>query len=93
MKRLIFCFDGTWNRLDADCPTNVVLVAEMTKPIASDGSPQIVYYDEGIGTAKDERFRGGAFGNGMMDNIREAYRFLLFRADFDHSGSYPQELK
>ena len=78
MKRLIFCFDGTWNRLDADCPTNVVLVAEMTKPIASDGSPQIVYYDEGIGTAKDERFRGGAFGKGMMDNIREAYRFLLF---------------
>jgi uncharacterized protein (DUF2235 family) len=50
----------------------------MTKPIASDGSPQIVYYDEGIGTAKDERFRGGAFGKGMMDNIREAYRFLLF---------------
>jgi uncharacterized protein (DUF2235 family) len=78
MKRLIFCFDGTWNRLAADCPTNVVLLAEMTKPIASDGSPQIVYYDEGIGTAKDERFRGGAFGKGMMDNIREAYRFLLF---------------
>jgi uncharacterized protein (DUF2235 family) len=78
LKRLVFCFDGTWNRLAADCPTNVVLVAEMTKPIASDSSPQIVYYDEGIGTAKDERFRGGAFGKGMMDNIREAYRFLLF---------------
>lgn len=78
MKRLIFCFDGSWNSLDADCPTNVVLVAEMTKPIASDGAPQIVYYDEGVGTAKDERFRGGAFGKGMMDNIREAYRFLLF---------------
>lgn len=78
MKRLVFCFDGTWNRLDADCPTNVVLVAEMTKPIAANGVPQLVYYDEGIGTAKDERFRGGAFGKGMMDNIREAYRFLLF---------------
>ena len=78
MKRLVFCFDGTWNRLAADCPTNVVLVAEMTKPIASNGIPQIVYYDEGIGTARDERFRGGAFGKGMMDNIREAYRFLLF---------------
>jgi uncharacterized protein (DUF2235 family) len=85
LKRLVFCFDGTWNRLAADCPTNVVLVAEMTKPIASDGSPQIVYYDEGIGTAKDERFRGGAFGKGMMDNIREAYRFLLFNYEVgDH---------
>ena len=78
MKRLVFCFDGTWNKLSADCPTNVVLVAEMVKPIASDGTPQIVYYDEGVGTAKDERFRGGAFGRGMMINIREAYRFLLF---------------
>ena len=27
MKRLVFCFDGTWNRLSADTPTNVVLVA------------------------------------------------------------------
>ena len=78
MKRLVFCFDGTWNRLSAECPTNVVLVAEMTKPVASDGTPQIVYYDEGVGTAKDERFRGGAFGKGMMENIREAYRFLIF---------------
>ena len=78
MKRLVFCFDGTWNKLAADSPTNVVLLAEMTKPIASDGTPQLIYYDEGIGTAKDERFRGGAFGKGMMDNIRDAYRFLLF---------------
>lgn len=78
MKRLVFCFDGTWNKLGANCPTNVVLIAEMTKPIANDGTPQIVYYDEGIGTAKAERFRGGAFGKGMMENIREAYRFLLF---------------
>ncbi len=78
MKRLVFCFDGTWNRLSANCPTNVVLVAEMTKPVASDGTPQIVYYDEGIGTAKDERLSGGAFGKGMMENIREAYRFLIF---------------
>jgi uncharacterized protein (DUF2235 family) len=78
MKRLVFCFDGTWNRLAADSPTNVVLVAEMVKPIASDGTPQLVYYDEGVGTAKSERFKGGAFGNGMMTNISEAYRFLLF---------------
>ena len=78
MKRLVFCFDGTWNKLSANCATNVVLVAEMVKPVAPDGTPQIVYYDEGIGTAKDERFRGGAFGKGMLENIQEAYRFLLF---------------
>ena len=78
MKRLIFCFDGTWNKLSAECPTNVVLVAEMIRPMAKGGTPQIVYYDEGVGTARDERFRGGAFGKGMMDNITEAYRFLIF---------------
>ena len=78
MKRLVFCFDGTWNKLSTNCPTNVVLVAEMVAPIAKGGVPQIVYYDEGIGTAKSEHFMGGAFGKGMMTNIREAYRFLLF---------------
>jgi uncharacterized protein (DUF2235 family) len=78
MKRLVFCFDGTWNKVTADCPTNVVLVAEMVCPIAQDGIPQIVYYDEGVGTAKSEKFRGGAFGKGMMTNIRDAYLFLLF---------------
>lgn len=78
MKRLIFCFDGTWNTLTADSPTNVVLVAEMIKPIAPDKTPQIVYYDEGIGTSKFERVSGGAFGSGMETIIREAYRFLIF---------------
>ena len=27
MKRLVFCFDGTWNKLNEDTPTNVVLTA------------------------------------------------------------------
>ena len=79
MKRLVFCFDGTWNKLSTNCPTNVVLVAEMVAPLAKGGVPQIVYYDEGIGTAKSERFTGGAFGKGMMTNIREAYRFFQFQ--------------
>ncbi len=28
-KRLVFCFDGTWNRLLTSCPTNVVKLAQM----------------------------------------------------------------
>ncbi len=50
VKRLVFCFDGTWNRLSAPFPTNVVKLAQMVKPVAGDRTPQIVYYDEGIGT-------------------------------------------
>lgn len=79
MRRLVFCFDGSWNKLDTKKhPTNVVLVAESVLPVDSEGIPQIVYYDEGVGTASDETFRGGAFGKGLKQNIREAYRFLIF---------------
>ena len=78
MKRLVFCFDGSWNRLDADCPTNVVLMAESIRPTARDGTTQIVYYDEGVGTGRNEKFRGGGLGMGLLTNLREAYRFLIF---------------
>ena len=79
-KRLVFCFDGTWNQLSADRPTNVVQLAQMVQPIASDGTAQIVYYDEGIGTNMNRllRLRDGAFGRGMLRILREAYRFLIF---------------
>ena len=78
-RRLVFCFDGSWNKLDTkQHPTNVVLVAESVPPIASDGRDQIVFYDEGVGTASDETFRGGAFGKGLVTNVQEAYRFLIF---------------
>lgn len=77
-KRIVFCFDGTWNRLDSACPTNVVIVAESVTPIARDGKTQIVYYDQGVGTGRMERFRGGVFGMGLLDNLEQAYRFLTF---------------
>jgi uncharacterized protein (DUF2235 family) len=78
MKRLVFCFDGSWNRLNADCPTNVVLIAESVRPTARDGKTQIVYYDEGVGTGTEGKYRGGALGAGLLANLREAYRFLIF---------------
>lgn len=78
MRRLIFCFDGSWNKLSNPEPTNVVLIAESVAPIDDDGNDQIVYYDEGVGTGKSDTVRGGAFGVGLVTNIREAYRFLIF---------------
>lgn len=79
-KRLVFCFDGTWNQLSADRPTNVVQLAQMVQPVARDGTPQIVYYDEGIGTDMNglRRAFAGATGKGMEPILREAYRFLIF---------------
>jgi uncharacterized protein (DUF2235 family) len=78
-RRLVFCFDGTWNRLNADLPTNVVKMAQMIRPVARDGTPQLVYYDEGIGTDSFvNRIGGGMLGKGMLKIMREAYRFLIF---------------
>ncbi|RYE59785.1 MAG: hypothetical protein EOP20_04250 [Hyphomicrobiales bacterium] len=81
MKRLVFCFDGTWNRLNADTPTNVVLTAASIQRIAPDGVPQLIHYDEGVGTGRLEKLSGGMFGAGLLANVREAYRFLIFNYD------------
>ena len=81
MKRLIFCFDGTWNKLVPDLATNVVLTAASIRRLDHEGVPQLIHYDEGVGTGDLEQLRGGMFGYGLMDNVREAYRFLVFNYD------------
>ncbi|HEX8626247.1 MAG TPA: DUF2235 domain-containing protein [Allosphingosinicella sp.] len=81
MKRIVFCFDGTWNALNADTPTNVVLTAASIERLARDGIVQIIHYDEGVGTGRLEKMSGGVFGAGLVDNVREAYRFLIFNYD------------
>lgn len=88
MKRLIVCCDGTWQKLKSEYPTNVVKIAQGIKPSSEDGTAQIVFYDEGVGTdiVDDDsifswvntvlRVIGGAFGSGIDNDIQEAYRFL-----------------
>ena len=85
MKRLVFCFDGTWNALSAETPTNVVLTAASIVRQTREGITQIIHYDEGVGTGyletKYEYYTGGILGAGLLTNIREAYRFLIFNYD------------
>ena len=83
MKRLIVCCDGTWQELECPYPTNVVKIAQAIEPLASDGTPQVVFYDEGIGTGGSthvqkemDRFLGGGLGKGIDKNIQDGYRFL-----------------
>ena len=86
MKRLVFCFDGTWNKLASPLPTNVVVIAESVFPSATRDVSQIIHYDDGVGTGGDdwkwkqlfEYYTGGILGAGLVDNIREAYRFIIF---------------
>lgn len=81
MKRLVFCFDGTWNKLDPKLATNVVLTAASIMRTDDEGVSQIIHYDEGVGTGDLEKIRGGMFGAGLVENLREAYRFLVFNYD------------
>jgi len=82
-RRLIICSDGTWNTPERKdngvfAPSNVVKMARSILPQAPDGTPQIVYYDPGIGTDNVlDKFSGGAFGIGLSRNVKDAYRFLM----------------
>jgi uncharacterized protein (DUF2235 family) len=84
MKKLVICCDGTWNRADQTtdagdpCPTNVLRFSYLTAKRDAAGTPQIVFYDQGVGTGnRVDRVTGGAFGRGLEDNIHNAYRFLV----------------
>jgi uncharacterized protein (DUF2235 family) len=78
MKRLVLCFDGTWNKLDAPYQTNVVLTAESVPPLTPDGIAQVIFYDNGVGTGKLDHLPGGIFGAGLMKTMADGYRFLIF---------------
>ena len=83
-KRIVVCCDGTWNKPEQrdegkPSPTNVVKVARAVAERDSGGSRQLVYYDRGVGTRWLEHLRGGAFGYGLSENIRQAYRYLVDR--------------
>ena len=80
-KIVIFC-DGTWNSADQSkdgdpCPTNVVKLALRVGRHGED-KHQVVYYGQGVGTGGSiDKLTGGAFGDGLDDNLHAAYRFLV----------------
>lgn len=80
MKRLIVFCDGTWNRMSAEQPTNVLIGAQLVLPVDTAGVAQVTYYDEGVGTTggRLSTMLAGAFGWGLLDKIEAAYRFLIF---------------
>ncbi len=82
----IFC-DGTWNKSDSRNPTNVVRLAQSLHHFTEDGvTPQIIIYLPGVGTGKGtgrvarflDKVLGGILGWGLLENIADAYRALIF---------------
>ena len=78
MKRIVICFDGTWNALtDPTSVTNVVRVGQAVKRFAEDDVAQVVYYNAGVGSGGPlDRFLGGVFGVGLRSNVKRGLAFL-----------------
>jgi uncharacterized protein (DUF2235 family) len=83
-KRLVILCDGTWNRAEnmdrhKRKPTNIMKLVRAIKPLATDGTVQVTYYDEGVGNHWGiDRLLGGGLGLGLSKNVIEAYRFILY---------------
>jgi uncharacterized protein (DUF2235 family) len=77
MRRLVICCDGTWKRSDDPRVSNIEKIARAVRPVATDGTNQVVFSHNGVGTGGlADRLIGGAFGVGLDDAIIAAYRFL-----------------
>lgn len=78
LRRLVVCFDGTWNTPDkGDVPTNVVGMVRAVRALDDGGVSQIVFYDKGVGTTnRIDSILGGAFGTGLLENVLDGYRFV-----------------
>lgn len=88
MKRIVICFDGTWNKpadeaLPADqrVETNVCRFYQSIADMGTDGAKQVTWYDEGVGTQWYDRYIGGAIGTGLEFNIVQGYQFLANEYD------------
>ena len=81
-KRLVVCCDGTWNtpgeaKGGVASPTNVTKLSLGVARQGSDGLPQLIHYEAGVGTRRFEHVRGGAFGWGLSRNVRACYQVLV----------------
>jgi uncharacterized protein (DUF2235 family) len=69
-KRLAIFLDGTLNSVDTN--TNVWRMRALCASKSTDEKPQLIYYSIGV-----NGFWGGVFGQGIDENIRLAYEWLI----------------
>ena len=82
-KKIALFFDGTWNTPDdtsddgdPNTETNVPIMHRCVLPRDENGVIQKAWYTSGVGTKWYDRIRGGAFGSGLSDKIKEGYEYL-----------------
>jgi uncharacterized protein (DUF2235 family) len=84
VKRIVLCFDGTWNKpaddklpVDRQVETNVRRFYESVHSKGDDGVRQVSWYNAGVGTEWYNRLTGGAFGSLLDQHILDGYRTLV----------------
>ncbi len=79
LKRIVICCDGTWNKPAKSRQTNVRKLYQAVLNFAADGTRQIPWYDEGVGTEGSflNKLRGGLFGSGLGKNVQDAYSEIV----------------
>lgn len=86
-RRIIICCDGTWQSSATSKDNIASNVTKLARHIARTGTDshgdhrynQVVYYDSGVGTGSlsfFEKARQGSLGDGLADNVIEAYNFI-----------------
>jgi hypothetical protein len=83
MKRIVLCFDGTWNAvINPKTVTNVVRLANLVTVRGDDEVEQVTYYNSGVGSGGFiDRLIGGAFGAGLKGNVKRGIAFLALNYD------------
>jgi uncharacterized protein (DUF2235 family) len=83
MKRIVLCFDGTWDKPgDEALPpeerveSNVSRFYRSVAGTGEDGVEQVKWYNQGVGTQWYDRAAGGAFGAGLDLHIIAGYQHL-----------------
>lgn len=74
MKRILICLDGTWNESGAAAgksDTNVFRLFQSAEHFKTPN--QVSFYSPGVGTKFLEKIRGGVFGYGLYEQIKEGY--------------------
>jgi uncharacterized protein (DUF2235 family) len=75
-RRLALFLDGTTDTEAGN--TNIWRLKSLCmNGLAPDNIEQKIFYSVGVGTARDEKIRGGAFGYGIDDVVVAAYEWLI----------------
>lgn len=70
---------GTWQVTYKGSPSNIAYLSRAIKPQTENPEiQQVVYYQAGVGTSTGsiQRLKGGAFGQGLRENVRDAYLYI-----------------